>query len=592
MNGFLHGWRVKEITVPDAERSMEEPNTEPRNPAGEEALQVLQPEFFKNVLGTLEDPIFVKNHHHQWIFANEAFKQLVGCADLVGKTDADLLPEDQVAKFYEGDDQVIESQQSLTQEEEIGEGVYALVKKMPIQLPDGQPGLIGIIFDISDYRKVQLEVEKLRLAKVQSRTDPLTGLANRRYLDEYYTQLLEQTQSKPRALGLLHIDLDYFKEINDTKGHLLGDAVLTNLSDTLRECVREHDFIARVGGDEFVVVITNQAQSELERVASRIITATDKTIEIDDEECTLSVSVGVAWDQGGSLSLNQMLKFADLALYRAKHNGRGRYEQFTSAIQKEHDELRRRKEEFKVAINENQIFPVYQPQFDTQTLEVTGVEALARWNHPERGVLPPSEFLEIAMTERRLVDLDRIILRAAMQDAKAMSRSGMTMPTLSINVSPQSLATRDFVDVIKELKPFPNRICFELVETMLLDEPNGVVSENLDSLRELGISLDIDDFGSGHASILGMLEAKPDRVKIDKRLVIPMVNSEKHMGLVKSIIQISESLGMDTVAEGVESEVHRQMLKTLGCHVVQGFGFARPMPLADLKVLLNKQAAA
>ena len=571
---------------------MEEPNTEPRNPAGEEALQVLQPEFFKNVLGTLEDPIFVKNHHHQWIFANEAFKQLVGCADLVGKTDADLLPEDQVAKFYEGDDQVIESQQSLTQEEEIGEGVYALVKKMPIQLPDGQPGLIGIIFDISDYRKVQLEVEKLRLAKVQSRTDPLTGLANRRYLDEYYTQLLEQTQSKPRALGLLHIDLDYFKEINDTKGHLLGDAVLTNLSDTLRECVREHDFIARVGGDEFVVVITNQAQSELERVASRIITATDKTIEIDDEECTLSVSVGVAWDQGGSLSLNQMLKFADLALYRAKHNGRGRYEQFTSAIQKEHDELRRRKEEFKVAINENQIFPVYQPQFDTQTLEVTGVEALARWNHPERGVLPPSEFLEIAMTERRLVDLDRIILRAAMQDAKAMSRSGMTMPTLSINVSPQSLATRDFVDVIKELKPFPNRICFELVETMLLDEPNGVVSENLDSLRELGISLDIDDFGSGHASILGMLEAKPDRVKIDKRLVIPMVNSEKHMGLVKSIIQISESLGMDTVAEGVESEVHRQMLKTLGCHVVQGFGFARPMPLADLKVLLNKQAAA
>lgn len=580
------------MTVPDAERSMEEPNTEPRNPAGEEALQVLQPEFFKNVLGALEDPIFVKNHHHQWIFANEAFKQLVGCADLVGKTDADLLPEDQVAKFYEGDDQVIDSQQSLTQEEEVGEGVYALVKKMPIQLPDGQPGLIGIIFDISDYRKVQLEVEKLRLAKVQSRTDPLTGLANRRYLDEYYTQLLEQTQSAPRALGLLHIDLDYFKEINDTKGHLLGDAVLSNLSDTLRECVREHDFIARVGGDEFVVVITDQAQSELERVARRIITATDKTIEIDDEECTLSVSVGVAWDQGGSLSLNQMLKFADLALYRAKHNGRGRYEQFTSAIQIEHDELRRRKEEFKVAINENQIFPVYQPQFDTQTLEVTGVEALARWNHPERGVLPPGEFLEIAMTERRLVDLDRIILRAAMQDAKAMSRSGMTMPTLSINVSPQSLATRDFVDVIKELKPFPNRICFELVETMLLDEPNGVVSENLDSLRELGVSLDIDDFGSGHASILGLLEAKPDRVKIDKRLVIPMVDSEKHMGLVKSIIQISESLGMDTVAEGVESEVHRQMLQRLGCQVVQGFGFARPMPLADLKVLLNKQAAA
>ena len=196
------------------------------------------------------------------------------------------------------------------------------------------------------------------------------------------------------------------------------------------------------------------------------------------------------------------------------------------------------------------------------------------------------------MAERRLVDLDRVILRAAMQDAKDLSACGLTMPTLSINVSPQSLATRDFVDVIKALKPFPNRICFELVETMLLDEPNGVVSDNLDGLRELGVSLDIDDFGSGHASILGMLEAKPDRVKIDKRLVIPMVESDKHLGLVKSIIQISESLGMDTVAEGVESEQHRQVLQRLGCHVVQGFGLARPMPLDELKQLLTLQAAA
>lgn len=557
----------------------------------QELLQ-LQPEFFLNLLGKFEDPVFVKNNRHQWIFTNEAFEMLVGCSDLIGKTDADLLPADQVDKFYEGDDHVIDTQTSLIQEEEIGEGCYALVKKMPITLPDNSPGLIGIIFDISDYRKVQLEVEKLRIAKVQSRTDPLTGLANRRHLDEHFSQLLESNQIRNQSLGLLHIDLDYFKEINDTKGHLLGDAVLTNLAGILRDCVRSQDFIARIGGDEFVIVITDQSQEELEAVAQRVINATDKTLEIDGDECTLSVSVGVASDESGQLTLNQMLKFADLALYRAKHNGRGRYEQFTSEIQKEHDELRHRKEEFKNALNNNQIFPVYQPQFCTETLEVTGVEALARWNHPVRGVLPPSEFLEIAISERRLVDLDRIILHAAMQDAKELMRSGLGMPALSINVSPQSLATRDFVEVIKNLKPFPNRICFELVETMLLDEPNGVVSDNLDGLRDLGVYLDIDDFGSGHASILGMLEAKPDRVKIDKRLVIPMIESEKHLGLVKSIIQISESLGMDTVAEGVESEHHRQLLKHLGCHVLQGFGFARPMPIDELKTLLQKQAAA
>ena len=555
-------------------------------------LQQLQPEFFLSLLGRLEDPVFVKNNKHQWIFTNDAFEKLVGCSDLIGKTDADFLPPDQVGKFYEGDDRVIQSQKSLTQEEQIGPDYYALVKKMPIQLPDNSEGLIGIIFDISDYRKVQLEVEKLRIAKVQSRTDPLTGLANRRFLDEHYSQLLEQNQTNPTKLGLLHIDLDYFKEINDTKGHLLGDAVLCSLSDTLRQCVREQDFVARVGGDEFVIVITDQSQQELEQVAQRIITATDKPVHVEKEECTLSVSVGVASDPTGRLTLNQMLRFADLALYRAKHNGRGRYEQFTIAIQKEHDELHRRKEEFKIALNENQIFPVYQPQFDTETLEITGIEALARWDHPTRGVLAPIEFFEIAISERRLVDLDRIILRKSIQDAKDLINSGLSMPALSINVSAQSIASRDFIDVIRELEPFPNRICFELVETMLLDEPNGIVTHNLDCLREMGVSLDIDDFGSGHASILGMLEARPDRVKIDKRLVIPMTESDKHMDLVKSIINISESLGMDTVAEGVESESHRQILKKLGCHVIQGFGFARPMPISELKMVLQNQAAA
>lgn len=375
-------------------------------------VQALAPEFFRALLGRLEDPIFVKNDKHQWIFTNEAFELLVGCGDLIGKTDADLLPADQVDKFYEGDDYVIRTQQSLTQEEQIGVGVYALVKKIPITLPDNTRGLFGIIFDISEYRKVQLEVEKLRLAKAQSRTDPLTGLANRRHLEEHYTNLFERNKLPHSCVGLLHIDLDYFKEINDTKGHLSGDAVLVSLANTLRECVRDSDFIARIGGDEFVIVVDGQPKSKLEDIARRIIAGMEKPSTIDNDEVTTSVSVGVAFDDSGKLTLNQMLKFADLALYRAKHNGRGRYEQFTPSIQQEHEELRRQRSEFREAIEQGQFFPVYQPQFDAEALTVVGVEALARWDHPERGVLLPMEFLEIAVSERRLVDLDRAILRA------------------------------------------------------------------------------------------------------------------------------------------------------------------------------------
>ncbi|MEM7259135.1 MAG: bifunctional diguanylate cyclase/phosphodiesterase, partial [Pseudomonadota bacterium] len=370
-----------------------------------------------------------------------------------------------------------------------------------------------------------------------------------------------------------------------------GDAVLVHLADTLRACVRDNDFIARIGGDEFVIVVSSQPQAELERIAQRILSATATPASIEGESVQISVSVGVANDNKGCLSLNQMMKFADLALYRAKHNGRGRYEQFTSSIQQEHDAQRKQRDEFRHAIESGQFFPVYQPQFDAETLEIIGVEALARWNHPQRGVLTPGDFLEVAIAERRLVDLDRAILHAAMNDAKGMASVGMCMPALSINVSPQSLATRDFLDVIKKMQPFPASVCFELVETMLLDEPSGVVTENLDGLRKLGVSLDIDDFGSGHASILGMLEAQPDRVKIDQRLIIPMLTSQKHQGLVKSIIQIADSLGMDTVAEGVESHEHRAKLREMGCRSLQGFGFARPMPLNDLIDLLNKKAA-
>jgi len=332
--------------------------------------------------------------------------------------------------------------------------------------------------------------------------------------------------------------------------------VLIHIAKTLRDCLRSDDFTARIGGDEFVIVIDGADVDTVEKVAQRIITSVARPALIEREECELSVSVGIATDHRGQRTLNQMLKSADIALYRAKHNGRGRFE-----------------------------------QFDTETLECVGVEALARWNHPERGVLPPCEFLEMAESEKRLVDLDRTILRAAMADARELLAAGTIMPALSVNVSSQSLASSEFIDCIRQMEPFPNHLCFELVESMLLDEPSGVVTANLDGLRELGVSLDIDDFGSGHASLLGMLEARPDRVKIDRRLVMPMCESQKHLDLVKSIVQIAESLGMSTIAEGVESEGHRVKLKEIGCDSIQGFGFARPMPLSELKSMLLRKAA-
>ncbi len=555
-----------------------------------ESLFELESQFFQDLLGRLEDPVFVKNNKHQWLFANQAFKELIGCDDLIGKTDADLLPADQVGKFYEGDNQVIRTQTSLTQEEEIGEGCYALVKKIPIRLPDQSIGLFGIIFDISEYRKVQLEVEKLRLAKVQSHTDSLTGLSNRRHLEEYFTRLLEENISGPNSVGLLHIDLDNFKEINDTLGHLQGDAVLVHIASILRSCAGD-EFIARIGGDEFIVV-SSKIQLELTNIAQQIISEVAKSVQVENETHSLSVSIGIASDVNGNLTLNQMLKYADLALYRAKQNGRGRYERFNSYIQHEANERKKLRDDFRIALSENQFIPFYQPQFNTETLEITGVEALARWNHPQRGILLPFEFIELAESERRLMDLDRAILRQAIQDACELNDIGYSIRRLSINLSEQSLATNDLVSVVKGMEPLQVQLCFELVESILLDDADCVAMDTVNSLREMGVLLDIDDFGSGRTSLLGMLEVRPDKLKIDKRLVIPMIESGEHLAMVESILQIADTLETEVIAEGVESEQHRQLLQKMGCSCIQGFGFAKPMPLHELKQFMQYQLAA
>jgi len=546
--------------------------------------------FFEQLLESLEDPVFVKNHKHQWIYTNRSFQDLVGENDLIGKTDSDILPADQVETFYEGDRFVIEEQRSLVQEENIGEDCYALVKKMPITLPDGQQGLVGIIFDITEYRQTQQEVAKLKLAKQLSLSDPLTKLANRRHLEEYYSKLNEVSDNRYCTTGLLHIDLDHFKEINDTKGHGYGDAVLVCLAAVLKNSIRDKDFVARIGGDEFVVVAKDATSEKMERLALRIIAEIGKPHVIENESSQFSVSIGIAIGSA-SQNLNSMLKFADIALYRAKRNGRGCCEQFTSELLHEHERLRQRRNEFRVAIEAGQFFPVYQPQFDTTSGEIVGVEALARWNHPTRGILPPSEFLELAASERCLVDLDHQILARAVEDARRSIADGYQLPALSVNVSAQTIEQKDFIERISGLMPVPSGLCFELVESTLLDELTGIISKNLSALRELRVRLDIDDFGSGHASLLGLLETQPDRIKVDKRLVIPMVDSRRHHDLVRSIIHIADSLGIETVAEGVESEAHRQMLEQLGCGAIQGFGFARPMLLDDLQKLHLPRAA-
>jgi EAL domain-containing protein (putative c-di-GMP-specific phosphodiesterase class I) len=293
------------------------------------------------------------------------------------------------------------------------------------------------------------------------------------------------------------------------------------------------------------------------------------------------VSIGIAQASGMRIDARKMLINADIALYRAKALGRNRYEFFTQNLQAEVINHKRTADELLTAIEQNQFLTWYQPQFCAESMALTGVEALIRWNHPHRGILAPDAFLKIAEDLNVSATLDQIVLETVLKDQMLWVAAGIDVPKVSVNVSSKRLNDESLIDTLQTLAITPGKIAFELVESIFLDESEDVVTDNLERIKALGIDIEIDDFGTGHTSIVSLLKLKPKRLKIDRQLVMPIINSPQERALVRSIIEIAKSLGVETVAEGVETMQHAALLRELGCDLLQGYAFARPLPFAD-----------
>ncbi|MDX3925552.1 MAG: EAL domain-containing protein [Shinella sp.] len=412
--------------------------------------------------------------------------------------------------------------------------------------------------------------------------DPLTELANRRKLDDELNKLAALSRQEEIRLGILHIDLDRFKQINDTLGHAAGDALLVHASRILRSCVREEDLVARIGGDEFVIVIGDTiGQSYLTALSQRIISLMQHPVDYHGHMCRFGVSIGIARTKGRRLDTRQLLVNADIALYRAKALGRNRYEFFTEALQAEIITNKRIADDILSGIENNEFVPFYQPQIDAGTLKLAGVEALIRWHHPRDGILAPDRFLKIAEDLNVVSTLDRIVLEKALIDCSRWAAKGVIVPKISVNVSAKRLRDETLVNSLTGLSINPGQISFELVESIFLDETDDIVLDNIAKIKALGIDIEIDDFGTGHTSIVSLLKLKPKRLKIDRQLVAPILASRHEQALVRSIIDIGRSLGIEIVAEGVETMQHAEMLSVLGCDLLQGFAFARPLSRDD-----------
>jgi diguanylate cyclase (GGDEF)-like protein/PAS domain S-box-containing protein len=471
---------------------------------------------------------------------------------------------------------------------------------------DGHLKMVGANWDITKDVTLQHELERARLlAEARNREletarvdiehnamhDYLTGLPNRRYLDDVLMRQAHRCAVEGGSLAVLHIDLDGFKQINDTLGHNAGDAILRHAALVLKDSARADEFVARIGGDEFVLVTPAAGGArKLSSLADRIIRQLRKPVLHEGRECRFGASIGIAWSQGIETDAKQLLLNADMALYRAKNAGRNRHEFYSPETHQEIVRAKRTADDILLGLEQGQFLPVYQLQFDARTLDVCGAETLARWQHPQHGLLTPEHFLATAEDIDAVAMIDAIILDHALKDFARWRAGGVPVPKISANVSYRRLLDPTLLRKLTRKNIAPGTLSFELLESTFLDDCGEDVMRTLEQLKRLGIEIEIDDFGSGHASIVSLLRLNPSALKIDRQLVKQLPESAGQRRLARSIVEIGKSLDIKVIAEGVETMAHASILRELGCDVLQGFALAKPMPFDEVGAFIRSQA--
>ena len=460
----------------------------------------------------------------------------------------------------------------------------------------GKEKIVGVNWDVTadveknerlEAARGQAEAHSAELEAARHRMefnalhDPLTALPNRRYLDEVLARSL--SDSEPGLASIFHIDLDRFKEINDTLGHAAGDEILRHAARILLAHTGKDDFVGRIGGDEFVIISRNGGfDGHDAALAQRIIEAMSVPVAYKEQECRIGVSIGIAHQTRHGEELTQVLVNADIALYEAKRRGRNRHEVFPHSLKTAVFKTKQTADEILRGLEQNEFIAYFQPQFCPSSLEMIGVEALARWDHPTKGLLAPYAFLKTAEDINVLAEIDQRILEQALFQSRRWEAIGIDIPKVSVNLSYHRLHDEKLIERLGQLIIPRGKVSFELLESISFDESDMTVLSNIEQIKALGIDIEIDDFGTGYASIISLLKLTPRRLKIDRQLVIPILTSAKQRQLVASIIDIGISLGIEVIAEGVETMEHARILKELGCHGLQGYAFARPMSANDL----------
>ncbi|GAB4169794.1 MAG: hypothetical protein Kow00100_10360 [Geothermobacteraceae bacterium] len=467
------------------------------------------------------------------------------------------------------------------------------VQASPLRDETGQmSGIIETFRDITYLFETEEQLqEKDNRLDYLIQHDLLTGLPNRSQFLVRLKRQMSRASEKGRKLAVLLLDLDRFKNINDSLGHGTGDLVLVEVARRLRETLRDSDVIARLGGDEFIILLDNiDSAARAERVAGKVLGALEPKFEINDCQLFVTGSLGISIFPDDASSPEDMLKSADTALFRAKKAGRNSYRFYTSDMNARSRELLLLEASFRQALEEEQLVLHYQPQIDLFTGQTRGVEALVRWEHPQKGMISPGDFIPLAEETGLIVPMGQWVLRQACRQNAAWVEAGFMPLRMTVNISARQFLKEDLLEdlvgVLRETGLDPGLLELEITESMIMHDV-AAATRVMDSIAAEGVHLAVDDFGTGYSSLAHLKRFPLTTLKIDRAFVKDIGRNNGDEAIVKAIVALAHSLDLQVIAEGIETEEQYHFLKASGCNQGQGFLFSRPVPAGKILSFLR-----
>ncbi len=553
--------------------------------------------LYENVFTNTNNGILVTDKRSRIILVNKAFSKITEFSEneVIGQKPSILRSERQSKEFY------AEMWKTLIREDRWDGEVWNRKKHGEVYpqwlsisvIRDEHGNIKNFISNFSDISIIKKSQEAI---EYMAHHDNLTGLVNRVLLKSHLDNAIKMRKREHGVGALLYLDLDKFKYVNDTYGHGAGDILLQFVAERLKKSVRSSDIVARVGGDEFIVLLTKVSTLEdIRLVANKIINEISRSFDdIVEQKIYIGTSIGGVIFPEQSDNVEDVIKFADIAMFESKSGGRNRFTQYVNKLKDNALEKAQLERDLRMAIIGNEFILFYQPQINSETKEIMSAEALIRWKHPSIGLMPPMKFIHIAEESDLIIDIGRWVILEACKQMVIWKKHGINLRRISVNISTIQFMKTDMVNTVRELVEKsgcdPHNLEIEITERVLIDNKE-TMNEILKQLGEMGVEFAIDDFGTGYSSLSYLRQLPFNTIKIDRSFIMETPHNKDDVAITKSVIALGKLFNYRVIAEGVETQEQLEFLKDLKCDIIQGFLYAQPMSPIDFEKFYFEQIA-